>query len=56
MIDFVTSNYVEIFAALGAAVSLASIIVKLTPNKKDDEIVGYLRKALELLSLKIANK
>lgn len=49
--DFVTEHGPTILAALGAAVTLATIITAATPSKKDDAVVGKVRAILERLSL-----
>ena len=51
--DWVIGNYVEIFAALGAVVTAATAVAAITPNKKDDEIVGMARKVLDFFRLRI---
>lgn len=46
------AHRVEIAAAVGAAMTLASVIVRLTPSKKDDEALSWFRvQVLERLSL-----
>ena len=44
---WVTENWTELVAAVGAAIILARIIVKLTPTPKDDtaleKIVNFLK-------------
>lgn len=47
---WITAHQVEIAAAVGAAMTLASVIVRLTPSKKDDEALGRVRAFLERLS------
>lgn len=53
MLNWILTNYLDVFAAIGALVSAATLITALTPNKKDDEIVGYIRKALDFVSLRL---
>ena len=45
------AHYKEILAIFGAAVALASAIVKLTPTQKDDTVLARIIKILVLLSL-----
>lgn len=41
----------DVFKIIGGIVSVATLIVKLTPTPKDDEIVGKVVKMLSALSL-----
>ena len=54
--NFLLDNYLNIFAALGALVTAATAITALTPNKRDDEIVGKVRAVLEFVSLRLLKK
>jgi len=56
VINYVIGNYVELFAVLGAVTTAATFITALTPSKRDDEIVGKVRKVLDFISLKLLNK
>jgi hypothetical protein len=47
MIEYITANYENFLAVIGAVVTLASTIVVLTPSTKDDEILG---KVVEFIS------
>lgn len=47
-LQFYLEKGLEIF---GAAVTLASLIVKLTPSTKDDAILAKVVKVLDLLSI-----
>ena len=47
MIEFITNHYDEVLQIIGLIVSLASIIVKLTPSTKDDTV---LNKVIMILS------
>jgi hypothetical protein len=51
MIDFVQKNYVEITAIIGGAVTIASVIVKLTPSEADNKILDKIIKILKFLSI-----
>ena len=42
--DFVISHAVEIGELVCAVIGVASIIVKLTPNKKDDLVFGKIKR------------
>lgn len=42
MLEFITTHYNEILAAIGAVVTAASAIVALTPSTKDDEVLGKI--------------
>lgn len=47
--DFLTNNWSVILLAL---IGAADVIVSLTPSKKDDRYVGYLRAIVTTLSNK----
>lgn len=49
--EFITTNWKDILLVLTSIVTAASIIVKFTPSKKDDEVVGIIRKIIETLSI-----
>ena len=51
MIKFITEHYDEALQIIGAAVALATLIVKLTPTQKDDNVLAKIIKALSALSL-----
>lgn len=51
--SFLLDNYLDILAAIGAVVTAATAITALTPNKRDDEIVGKVRKVLDFISLRL---
>lgn len=48
--DWFTAHWSDIFAIYGAVVALASIIVKLTPTTRDDEILGKIIAVLDVFS------
>jgi hypothetical protein len=47
---------VEISAIAGAVVTVASIIANFTETKKDDKIVGFLKKGLNFLAFNFSSK
>lgn len=49
--EFLFNNWQEIFFGLTTVVTGASIIAKITPSKKDDEILGKILKVINLLAL-----
>lgn len=49
--DWLFSNYENIFAIIGAIVSVASMIVALTPSTSDDAFVGKVVAFLEKFSV-----
>lgn len=51
MIKFITEHYDEGLQIIGAAVALATLIVKLTPTQKDDNVLNKIIKVLSALSL-----
>ena len=48
---WITEHWQEILAWIGGIVTAASIIVKLTPTQKDDNILAKIIKILAALSL-----
>ncbi len=51
MIEFITQHYDEVLQIIGAVVALATLIVKLTPTQKDDNVLSKIIKVLSALSL-----
>ena len=48
---WILENYHSIFAIIGGVVSVASMIVALTPSQKDDAILGKVINILDKLSI-----
>jgi len=48
---FITQHYDEVLQILGAVVALATLIVKLTPTQKDDNVLAKIIQILSALSL-----
>lgn len=46
-----SSHIVDIWAIVSGVITVASVIVKLTPGKQDDEAVGKAQRFIELLAL-----
>lgn len=51
MIEWIKTNITGLMTLLGAVVTLATAIVKLTPTQKDDNVLARIIKVLESLSL-----
>lgn len=51
IINFMKIHYDEMLAILGGIVAIATVIVKLTPTQKDDEILKKIISFLEKFSL-----
>lgn len=51
MMKLITQHYDEVLQIIGAVVALATLIVKLTPTPKDDEVLAKIIKVLSVLSL-----
>ena len=49
--DWILAHQTELIAIIGGIVTVASIIVKLTPTPTDDKIFSKVYKVLEVLSL-----
>lgn len=50
MIDWITENGVNLLAAYGALVALATAIVKITPTDKDNVILDKIMSVLDYFS------
>lgn len=55
MIDFITTNGTTLLQIVTGIVFVASLIVKLTPTPKDDEVVGKIMSIVEKLALNKRN-
>lgn len=51
MFDFIVNHVDDVFALIGAIVSCASIIVKLTPTTKDDSVLEKVINVLDYVSV-----
>ncbi len=49
--EWIHSNWKDILAVIGGVVTVASIIVKLTPTQKDDNVLAKIINLLAALSL-----
>ena len=49
--DWIIEHYKDIAAGVGYAVSLATIIVGITPSTRDDQILGKIVRFLDLFSV-----
>ena len=49
--EFIIENWKDILLVLTGAVTIASAYVKKTESKKDDEVVGIIRKIIEILAM-----
>lgn len=49
--EWITNHWQQILAWIGGIVTAASIIVKLTPTQKDDDILAKIIRILAALSL-----
>lgn len=50
MLDWIKENWNLLLEAYGALVAFCTIIVKITPSKKDDSIWGTIVKILDFFS------
>jgi len=55
-LNWLQSNWMEVVAAVGAAVMLARIAVLLTPNKKDDAFLAKIVDFLKVIGLHVKDK
>lgn len=51
IIVWIKTNWDSVLAIIGGTVSVASIIVKLTPTPKDDTILAKIKDGLSVLSI-----
>lgn len=51
MINWLQANWKDVLAIIGGVVTVASIIVKLTPTPKDDGVLAKVIKVLAALGL-----
>ena len=51
MINWIQANWKDVLAIIGGIVTVASIIVKLTPSQADDKVLAKIIKILAALSL-----
>jgi len=56
LITFLKTNWVSLSAIITGLVTVASIIVKLTPTPKDDAVMAKIIKALQVLSIGTKHK
>lgn len=49
--EWITAHWEDILAIIGAVVTAASLIVKITPTQKDDAFLAKVIKVLAALSL-----
>ena len=50
-VNWITSHGTEIMAAIGGLVTFASVIVKMTPTKKDDEVLSWFMKFMNAVAM-----
>ena len=51
MVEYIKTNWKDILAIIGGVVSVASVVVKLTPTQKDDTILDKVISVLVYFSL-----
>lgn len=51
MIHWLQANWKDVLAIIGGVVTVASMVVKLTPTQKDDAFLAKVIKVLSALSL-----
>lgn len=51
LIHWCTQHWQDVLAIIGGVVSVATVIVKLTPTQKDDAVLGKIIAVLSALSL-----
>ena len=56
IVDFIKSNAGELVTLWGAFITLVYVVIRLTPSKKDDEILENILKVLTVLQLNPLNE
>lgn len=56
VIEWVKEHALELWGIWGAIITIASIVVKLTPSQKDDKIYNIIMKILNALALNPTKK
>lgn len=51
VLDFVVNNWTDILAIISEIIAAASLIVKLTPTPKDDQVLVKVINVLNVLAL-----
>ena len=51
MINWIQAQWQDVLAIIGGVVTVASLIVKLTPTQKDDSFLGKVIKLLAALGI-----
>ncbi len=54
--EWIQANWTTVLAIYGAVVALATLIVKLTPSTRDDEILGKVVRFLDNFSTATVKK
>ena len=49
--NFITTHYNDLLAIIGGVVSVSTLIVKLTPNTRDDEVLNKIINFLDKFSV-----
>lgn len=55
MLSFIITHIEDFITALTSIVTGASVLTALTPTQKDDNIVGKVKKVLNICALNVAN-
>lgn len=55
MIDFIITHIEDLLIAMSSIVAGASVLAALTPTKKDDLVLKYIKNTLDFLALNIGN-
>lgn len=51
MLEYIKTNWQDILAIIGGVVSVASVVVKLTPTQKDDTVLDKIISVLVYFSI-----
>lgn len=51
ILEWLTGNWADVLAVIGGVISVATVIVKLTPSQTDDAVLGRIIAVLEKFSI-----
>ena len=55
MLNFIITNFNDIFGAITSIIAGASALSALTPTSKDDKILSKIKNILNIFALNVAN-
>ena len=49
--EWITANWKDILTIITGVIAVASVVTRLTPTKVDDNVLGYIVKFIDVLSV-----